>query len=353
MFGLMAREEDDVTARGQSRISLRSRVRDSALVLACILAVVVLSMVLAPARADAYLVRQPVYLGLSQSSVELQVGQSAAISCVIDPLTEDQLPGCMESYCPEGCGDGMACLDANGWCTCMGGGYARYETTVVTMSSDPSVARAGWSGGVLSVNAQDVPGTAVITISASLRNHAPDQVAYVNVVVDPLPSDYEDEFVGDDEGEGEGDGQGESEGDGAGDGTDGGQGDADTNVIDGTGDDQDANLDPNARADEGATYDKPAAAKDSGGHDEQAASDTASDAPVERDAPVEPEVPEVPVEPDVQKPVRLYELEEVESEDDEQHGLDSRYVGITSAASLLCMGFGAVRRAEYRRRQLS
>lgn len=343
-----------VAARGRANtVSRRMNMRR---VLAFVALLAVAGAMLFPARAEAYLVRGPVYVGLSQSYVELEANQSAAVSCVVDPITEDQLPGCFESYCPEGCGD-IGCLDANGWCTCMGYGYARYSTSVVTMSNDPSVARADWSGGVLYVNAYDVPGTVTITISASLRNHAPDQVAYVTVVVNEPPlipdndpnSQYinDDPEPGDDPGSGDDPETNEPEPDDN-EGVDGGEGDADTNVVDGTGDSKDAKLDPGASSDPDASFEKPDAAAPKEAESALEATPETPDAP---EAP-EPEVPEVPVEPDIAKPVRLYELEEVEAPEDDDRGIDKRYAGTTALTSLICIGVGAVRRVDYRRRQM-
>lgn len=284
---------------------------------ACAIALVVMPLFALPGQAHAYLERGPVSIGLSQTEVYLQVGQSTSISCVVDPVYEDQTPCCFMDYCPEGCGIDTGCLDANGWCTCAGGGYARYTTNVVVMSSDPSVARADWSGGVLNVTAYEEPGVVTLSISASLRMHQASGEQWVTVYVDPRPEptyDELDEHVG----------NGEIDG----------KGDSDSNVINGTGE-GDGNLGTGSGEGENGSYDKPGAADASG-------------------SPEAPEVPEAPVEPDVSKPVVLYELEEVESdEDNDAATVDPLYAGTTAGMGVLCIGVGAVRNVEYRRRQLS
>lgn len=107
-----------------------------------------------------------------QGSVSVASGSSVAVAAYANPAYSDQLPNCMNSYCPSGCdfgNTGQSCEDkATGQCTCYGYGYSRYYPSCTVSSSDSSVARASWSGGTLSI-AGYAPGTATITVYPSMR----------------------------------------------------------------------------------------------------------------------------------------------------------------------------------------
>ena len=123
--------------------------------------------------------------------VSVASGSSTTIACTVSPEAESQLPGCGMAECPQAC-DGLVkpgdskpggCLDANGWCTCAGTGYYTAYTSVQVSSSDPSVARASYASGVLSIVGYR-PGTATISISASLSKHAPSAASTTVTVYD-------------------------------------------------------------------------------------------------------------------------------------------------------------------------
>lgn len=132
--------------------------------------------------------------------VSVASGSSTTIACTVSPEAESQLPGCGMAECPQAC-DGLVkpgdskpggCLDANGWCTCAGTGYYTAYTSVQVSSSDPSVARASYASGVLSIVGYR-PGTATISISASLSKHAPSAASttvtvYENAATPSAPS---------------------------------------------------------------------------------------------------------------------------------------------------------------------
>ena len=65
-----------------------------------------------------------------QGSVSVASGSSVAVAAYANPAYSDQLPNCMNSYCPSGCdfgNTGQSCEDkATGQCTCYGYGYSRY-----------------------------------------------------------------------------------------------------------------------------------------------------------------------------------------------------------------------------------
>ncbi len=127
--------------------------------------------------------------------VSVASGSSTAIVCTISPESELQLPGCGMAECPQAC-DGLVkpgdskpggCLDANGWCTCAGTGYYTAYTSVQVSSSNPSVARASYASGVLSIVGYQ-PGTADISISASLSKHVPSAASVSVTVYDNAPT---------------------------------------------------------------------------------------------------------------------------------------------------------------------
>lgn len=122
-------------------------------------------------------------------SVAVSSGAETSISCAVSPTSEVQLPGCGMAECPQAC-DGLTnpstgvaggCLNADGWCTCAGTMEQTAYTNVSVASSDPSICRASWAGGVLSV-AGYREGSATLTIRATLSKHN-EAVSYVTVNV--------------------------------------------------------------------------------------------------------------------------------------------------------------------------
>ena len=320
-------------------VLLRKRRRSSDHALECVLVVVVAfggAAGLAGLPADeawAYFDRGPVGISVGQYEVVLEEGQSAAIMCAVTPEFDDQLDGCGMAECPQTCGEG--CLDSHGQCTCMGLEYKRWYTNVNSMSTNPSVARADYGGGVLVVGGYG-PGDATITLTASLKQFQDNSVS-IHVVVNAATEDPDSFYVDDEpEDDGSGDVPEQPADEPAADdkGVDGGEGDADTNVVDGSGDAENAKLDPGASADPDASFDKPAAAA--------AAPEAPSSPEAAPEAPEpEPELPEVPVEPDVSKPIVLFELEEVErADEDETSALDPAAAGATGAAACAFMVLG-------------
>lgn len=126
-----------------------------------------------PAQAYAYYELDPVDITLGSSDVSLKSGESAVVTVRTSPESEDQLPGCGSDYCPQKCdafGGAGGCADPNGWCTCAGFKYQTYNVSISAQSSNSYVATASVSGNRITVKAS-YPGTATITVYASLRNH--------------------------------------------------------------------------------------------------------------------------------------------------------------------------------------
>jgi len=120
--------------------------------------------------AYAYFDRGTVSVSLGQSEVDLTSGDGANVTVSFSPSSSDQLPGCGMPECPQSCGE-KNCLDANNNCTCGGTTYSTYYTTADVSSSDTSVASASYDGsGNIAVHANG-PGSAVITVTASLRQY--------------------------------------------------------------------------------------------------------------------------------------------------------------------------------------
>ena len=132
-----------------------------------------------PVPGDAYFDRGTVSVSLGQSSVSMTAGSTAAVSVSIDPLKQDQLPGCGMAECPQTCGDG--CLNESGECTCAGTEYKTYYAEVSVSSSDSQTATASYSNGTLTVNGHS-PGSAQITVTGKLRQYT-DSSVVLNVTV--------------------------------------------------------------------------------------------------------------------------------------------------------------------------
>lgn len=153
-----------------------------------------------PEVALAYFAKPAVGVYLGASSVSLTPGQSSTIGVSVDMWSEEQLPGCGMSQCPQGCGNlqnpntGVVggCLSSDGWCTCSGTSYSTEYTQLSVSSSNPSVARASVSGGALYIDAYSA-GSATITVYSSLAKHVEGSTSLVVYVSDsaptPTPSD--------------------------------------------------------------------------------------------------------------------------------------------------------------------
>lgn len=128
----------------------------------------------------AYFNRGAVQISLSQTSMSLAQGSSASVSVTIDPIKEDQLPGCGMAECPQTCGS-SGCLNENGECTCSGTTYKTYHSSVAVSSSNASVATASYANGTLTVKGVGA-GTAVITATGSMRQYT-DASVTMNVTV--------------------------------------------------------------------------------------------------------------------------------------------------------------------------
>lgn len=151
---------------------------------------------LVPARAFAYFSLSPVGVYLGTSSVSLTQGEARTVSVSVDMWSEQQLPGCGMSICPQGCGNlanpttGVVggCLNDAGWCTCGGTTYYTEYTKLSASSSNPSVARASISGGSMTVQAYS-PGTTTITVYCSLAKHQESSTSMtVSVAAPSKPS---------------------------------------------------------------------------------------------------------------------------------------------------------------------
>lgn len=116
----------------------------------------------------AYFERGNVGGSVGKQSVVLEQGKSEAVSVSFSPAQSSQLPGCGMAECPQICGE-KDCLDENGECKCAGTTYQTYYAFASVSSSNTSVATASYnSGRVVTINAIS-PGTATITVTASLR----------------------------------------------------------------------------------------------------------------------------------------------------------------------------------------
>lgn len=147
----------------------------------CIAAVVAIVWLLLTAVPSlAYFNRGAVQISLSQTSLSINQSESAAVSVTIDPIKEDQLPGCGMAECPQTCGS-SGCLNENGECTCAGTNYKTYYSSVSAVSSNDSVAAASYANGTLTVRGVG-PGTAVITVTGSMRQYT-DASVTMNVTV--------------------------------------------------------------------------------------------------------------------------------------------------------------------------
>lgn len=145
-------------------------------------------------QAYAYFSKPAVGVYIGASSLSLSAGGSQSVSVAVDMWSEQQLPGCGMSVCPQQCGGLVnpstgelgGCLSPDGWCQCTGTTYYTAYTQLSVSSSNPSVARGVVNGGVLTVYGYS-EGSATITVHSSLSKHE-DGAGYMNVTVAAAPS---------------------------------------------------------------------------------------------------------------------------------------------------------------------
>ena len=147
--------------------TLRQRRCASFFLVLCLLTVFI------PLRSEAYFNRGTVSVSLGENALSMTAGTVASVSVTIDPIKQDQLPGCGMAECPQTCGDG--CLNESGECMCAGTEYRTYYSEVAVSSSDVSVASASYANGTLTVNG-NAPGTATISVTGKLRQYTDSTV---------------------------------------------------------------------------------------------------------------------------------------------------------------------------------
>lgn len=168
----------------------------SGMALAAVALAAAMAAVAAPQQALAYFSKDPVSVSFGSSYEAIEAGQSCDIVLYVDPLSEQQLPGCGMDICPEAC-NGLenpltgvmgGCLSADGWCSCGGTAYVTETTRVTVASSNPYVARASVSGSSLHIDAYE-EGEAVITVYASLAKHVDASASMTVSVAEPTAAD--------------------------------------------------------------------------------------------------------------------------------------------------------------------
>lgn len=142
--------------------------------------VMVITGVMTCTESFAYFNRGYVNVSAGRSSVSVTQGSSASVSVSFSPSSSSQLPGCGMAECPQICGE-KNCLDANGECMCSGTTYQTYYPTASVSSSNTSVATASYGGGAVYISGIS-PGSATITVRASLRQHTSTSTT-INVTV--------------------------------------------------------------------------------------------------------------------------------------------------------------------------
>ena len=136
--------------------------------LALICAAVLVQCLLA-APSFAYFNRGTVSLQLGQSAVSVAAGRSVSVSAAVDPIKEQQLPGCGMPECPQSCGN-TGCLNEYGECTCGGTTYQTYYSDVKAVSGNSSVATVSYGGGMLTIRGVSA-GKTTVTVTGSMRQY--------------------------------------------------------------------------------------------------------------------------------------------------------------------------------------
>ncbi len=117
----------------------------------------------------AYFNRGTVTMQLGQTSVSVAEGRSVSVSVTVNPISEQQLPGCGMAECPQSCGN-TGCLNEYGECTCGGTTYQTYYSSVKAVSGNSSVASASYANGTLTIRGVSA-GTTNITVTGSMRQY--------------------------------------------------------------------------------------------------------------------------------------------------------------------------------------
>lgn len=117
----------------------------------------------------AYFNRGAVTMQLGQTSVSVAEGKSVSVSVTVNPISEQQLPGCGMAECPQSCGN-TGCLNEYGECTCGGTTYQTYYSSVKAVSGNSSVASASYANGTLTIRGVSA-GTTNITVTGSMRQY--------------------------------------------------------------------------------------------------------------------------------------------------------------------------------------
>lgn len=160
--------------------------------LALALVVTLACAVCMPTQALAYFNKPAVSVSFGAGSLNMTTGSSNSVALNVNPLSEQQMPGCGMSICPQECGnlttpDGVVggCLSADGWCQCAGTSYYTAYTQLSVSSSNPGVARATVSGSTLSITAY-AAGSTTITVYATLSKHLDGAASMTVTVSDPV-----------------------------------------------------------------------------------------------------------------------------------------------------------------------
>ena len=150
-----------------------------------------MNMVFTCTTVKAFFNRGRVDVQCSRQSVSMEVGQSPmTIGIVVSPTSDSQTCGCGMSECPDSCHEG--CLDENGNCTCSGTEYKTYTTDVSVSSSNPSVALGTYNGGTLTIEPLG-PGTAILTVTGTLREWSSGSAGVQVTVTGEIPPTEEPE----------------------------------------------------------------------------------------------------------------------------------------------------------------
>lgn len=144
----------------------QSRIKKKIISIICIAA---LFQCLTAVPSFAYFNRGTVSMQLGQTSVSVQEGKSVSVSVSVDPIKEQQLPGCGMAECPQSCGN-TGCLNEYGECTCAGTTYQTYYSSAKAVSGNSSVASASYANGTLTIRGVSA-GKTTVTVTGSMRQY--------------------------------------------------------------------------------------------------------------------------------------------------------------------------------------